>query len=293
MAGRLYEIKLTPLTFKEFLTFRGIKTEDFSLAFENLKNFYKSNTWRKEKMLALLNEYLIKGGFPEVVNEPPKKTQEYIFNSVIEKIVLTDLPLNFPIRNQELLLRILQIIAKESSQLFEIQKISNALNVSRNTVSNYLFYLEKAFLISFSYNYSKSMIKMQRNLRKAYINDCGILNPRLRYDEKILSHPEILGKIIETIVLNHCQNYKTFFWRDKQKREIDLLIEEEELIPIEIKYQNDIHADDLKNIIYFMKKNKLKKGVVATKDLLTLKKENDIEIILIPLWVFLLGKPKP
>lgn len=289
LVGRLYEIKLTPLSFNEFLLFRGVNISNPSFEFDNMEKFYSENLWQKGKILSLLNEYLIRGGFPEVVNENTKITHEYIFNSTIEKIIYTDLPLNFPIKNPELLLKILQIIANESSRLFEVQKISNALNVSRNTIVLYLFYLEKAFLISFSYNYSKSMVKMQRTLKKAYINDCGILNTILRYDENVINYPEILGKIIETIAFIHCQSYKTFFYRDKQKREVDLIIEKETLIPIEIKYQTNIYSEDFKNIIYFMEKNNLKKGIIVTKDLLTLKKEKNKEIILIPLWIFLLA----
>ena len=73
-----------------------------------------------------------------------------------------------------------------------------------------------------------------------------------------------------------------YYWRDKEK-EIDFL---KEMIPVEVKYSNEIKKDDLKHIHYFLKKYakklKIKKAYVITKEI---EEERD-NISLMPLLKF-------
>jgi len=245
---------------------------------------------RQDKISALFREYTLKGGFPENVEEDDlNKVQAYIINSVVEKIIYKDLPKTFKVRNPDLFLRMLQIISKYSSNLFSIENIADVLNVNRNVIAKYLFYLEKAFLIRLSYNYTESLLKQLRTMKKGYVSDVGIMNAMLKYDEEITAYPEIYGKIVETAVFNHCNNkHRVYFFRDKQKREIDIIIAEKEVMPVEVKYKSQITKADLKNILFFMQEKNLERGIIVTKDLLKEEKISNKSILLIPAWLFLL-----
>lgn len=289
LAGRIYNIKIYPLNFAEYLFFqnRPAYSHGNILDFGSIKKDYISHIPFKERILIDFNDYILKGGFPENARQDDLiKSQEYI-NSVFEKIIKIDLPNEFPIKEPEVLYKILQILAgRNTSDLFEIQNIAKSLSVSAPTISNYIGYLQKAFLINVAYNFTKSTIKQLRTMKKAYASDSGISSSLANYDRKIFEYPENLGKIIETIVFNHCaQKYKTYFWRNKQKKEVDIIIETSTgILPIEVKYQNQLNEKDFENIRFFMQKNKIKQGIVVTKDIFEQKKD----LILIPCWLFLL-----
>ena len=56
------------------------------------------------------------------------------------------------------------------------------------------------------------------------------------------------------------------------------------VVPLEVKYQNNIYNHDFKNLRYFMDAQDLDFGVIITKNLFEMKKD----ILCIPAWMFLL-----
>ena len=76
-----------------------------------------------------------------------------------------------------------------------------------------------------------------------------------------------------------------FYWKSKNDREVDFVIRDgDSLIPIEVKYQNDIKRDDYYGLIDFKKVTKTKNSIILTKN--DLRVEN--EATLIPISLFLL-----
>ncbi len=279
LAGRNYEFLVYPLSFKEYLEFKGIKIENNS--YETL---YKKLIPEKEKIKALLNEFLLKGGFPETINLETDKLQSYIKNSVIDKIIFSDIPSQFKIENPEILLKIMEIASQNTSQLFEVNNLTEGLKIGRNSASSYLFYLISSFLISLSYNFTQSKLKQIRTSKKIFVCDNGIINSLLK--QPVLNNEEFIGKLAETQVYNELSKISNvYFWRDKAKHEIDIIIKNKTILPIEVKYRREIGKEQIKNTEFFIKKNQLKRGIIITKDIF--KKQEKIEFI--PLWLFLTG----
>ena len=84
------------------------------------------------------------------------------------------------------------------------------------------------------------------------------------------------------------ENYKQFYYRNTDKEEIDLVIDRNiDIIPIEVKYTNQIESSDLKVINKFIEEhknkaiNQAKYGIIITKDIL--KKEGSLYFI--PYWL--------
>ena len=277
LAGRNYEFVMHPLSFREFLEFKGIEIKK-----ENIKELYEELITEKEKFQSLFHEFIISGGFPEMIGKDIEKIQGYIKGSIIEKIIYYDLPKEFRIDNPELLLKILEIASANTGQLFELEKITSSLGISRNTASLYLSYLENAFLINFSYNYTKSKIKQIRTRKKIYVCDNGIINTILKQREV---PNDFIGLLAETQIHNEIsRKMNTFFWRDKQKREVDIITENHVITPIEVKYRNEIEKRDKENIKYFMKKYRLTTGFLVTKNIFNYHED----LKLVPAWLFLL-----
>lgn len=74
----------------------------------------------------------------------------------------------FKIKDIGVLESLLEIIMEEPGQLIQLTDLSKELKVSRQTLSNYFFYLEESFLIRKLYNFSRNKRKPERKLKKYY-----------------------------------------------------------------------------------------------------------------------------
>lgn len=229
-------------------------------------------------------EYLYKGAFPELVNEDDESViRKYIKELVVKKIIYRDIPTIFEIRRRDLLFELFKYSCSNSSNLFEIKNLCNIFNANYETVSNYLFYLRSAFLVNIAEVYSNSPAKRARRNKKIYAVHPSIAFSLLGYKRDMLVE-QILGRYVESIFAGE------FFWRDKQKNEVDVVLQNESLVPVEVKYQNHIVPGDLKGLHKFMKTFGSEKGIVVTKNLFESRVFEDKEIMFIPAWLFLLVK---
>ncbi len=281
LAGRSFDFHLAPLSFIEFLTFR------------NKGQLIKNQNMFKEEIKKEFNQY-IKKQFIELIDKDDEYTSEYV-KSILEKVVFIDIPKVFPIDHQDLLIRLLKIIASNPGMIIEYENLSKELGISRITLSNYLFYLEEAFLIKKIYNFSKNMLTSEKKSKKFYLNSTSFFS--------YLNNNVDESKRIENLVA--IETNSKFFWRTPFKDEIDFIIGEsnslkikqdisaDKLMPIEVKYKNNIYDKDMKTIIKFCTENNLTTGIILSKDIneekVVLKNDKKIIIRLIPVWKWLLN----
>lgn len=180
LSGRYIEIKMLPLSFKEFLKFAN---------FEN-------NISIDEKF----NQYMKYGGMPGII----KLSNDYdlfddaikgIYNTVfmkdvIEKNKLTD---------AGLLEKVLKFLMSNTGSLISSKKIADFLTsqgtkVTHNTILNYLKMLENAYIIYKAPRYDIKGKELLKTLEKYYIVDIGIRNSILGFRDSDYGH------IIENIV---------------------------------------------------------------------------------------------
>lgn len=100
----------------------------------------------------------------------------------------------------------------------------------------------------------------------------------------VKTNTEIVGYLVESVIANALE--KQLFWRTPQKDEVDFIVDKK--LPIEVKYQSQITNDDVKSLLKFCKKFHTNKGIVITRDLLERREIDNIEILLKPVWYFLL-----
>ncbi len=291
LAGRIFDFYLPVLTFREFLEINGLKIQEAELDFNRLKEVYEKNIHRKSMFENMLLDYVFKGAFPEIAKESDEGViKNYIKSSVLEKIIFEDIPIVFDIKRKDVLFSTLEYCSKETSNLLDITNLANTLSVNYQTLRSYLFYLQNSFLIDILYNYSKSIAKQLRKNKKVHIAHPCITITMMRYSRDILGIGEVVSKYIETIVFQHSKliNERISFWRTPQKEEVDIVIDDKELLPIEVKYKT-IERSDVKWITKFMNRFESKTGIVVTKDFFEKRRVDDKEILFIPAWLFLLS----
>jgi hypothetical protein len=116
---------------------------------------------------------------------------------------------------------------EEPGQLVEVSELAGELKVSRQTLSNYLSYLEQSFLVRKLYNYSTGRRKVERKLKRYYPT---IISVDLLFREDDLSK----SRVFEWAVIN--QMGAEFFWRDSYKNEVDAILTNRKSTPVETKY---------------------------------------------------------
>lgn len=169
LVGRKYIFELFPLTFREFIIFKGSKVQlpksnvDIPQPiFENISRFY--------------DEYISFGGFPEVVLKESfndkKRALEDIFTSYyqMEVMQLRDYRKNVAIRDLMVLL-----MQRVGSKL-DISKLSRELGISRQSVNEYVTFLEGTYFIKTIRPLSTSKDTEIRKTPKVYLCDSGLAN---------------------------------------------------------------------------------------------------------------------
>lgn len=304
LLGRIENIYVLPLTFNQFMNFYMTyisKTEDIQIPKFDLNNIDETikkleeiyyNQDLKLRIQKILKKYMVVGGYPEyfevkVIEVWQKQLSEDIITRGIYKDILT----MYNIKSPEILEKLLYYIAANNSQSFAYSSIASTFGVDTVTIMTYLSYLKQAFLINILENYSNNIAKVIRTNKKLSILDNGIQNSLLK--QKDIDN-NLAGHIVESMVdfdfrlLCERENYKQFYYRNSDKEEIDIIIDRNiDIIPIEVKYTNQIENSDLKAINKFIKEhqdkglNQAKFGLVITKDIL--KKEGNLYFV--PYWL--------
>ncbi len=174
LSGRYVELKMLPLSFKEFAS---VKTE------KNIR--------------ALYNEYL-KTSFPYAITLDDEKQQQYL-EGIYSSVVLKDIVKRLGVADVAILELVIKYLYAETGNFQNINKISNTLasygnNVSNKTIARYIEGIEKSMLIYKAQRYNVKGRKIFANNAKYYAVDNGLR--RLIAGDR----SEDYGHILENIV---------------------------------------------------------------------------------------------
>ena len=180
LTGRYIEIKVLPLSFKEFL--------DFTVLEDNISI--------EDKFI----EYVKFGGMPGIITI---KNEADLYENVIKGIYNTVFMKDVVERNKlvdgSLLEKILKFLMSNIGSQISSKKIADYLTsqgtkITHNTVLNYLKMLENAYIIYKAPRYDIKGKELLKTLEKYYIVDTGIRNVTLGFRNSDFGH------IIENIV---------------------------------------------------------------------------------------------
>ena len=173
-----------------------------------------------------MHEYLIYGSYPELVLEPLHENKIAILKELATSYIKKDI-IDSEIKSSELYLNILQLLASQTSSLFNVNSIGNALKKSNNTIDSYMSAMLKSFHIvkvtPFHSNFVKEIIKMP----KIYFADLGLRNYFINDFSPIATRKD-KGALFENFVFRRFyDNYdeeNIQFWLTQKKHEVDFVI---------------------------------------------------------------------
>lgn len=177
-AGRGDEVRLYPLSFKEFSSIRG------------------------DDKVHNLNEYMIYGGMPQVVLRDTEKEKASVLKALFQRTYIRDIVERYAIKNTDILDELLNILASAIGGLTNPTKLCNTfesvkhVKVNRMTLTAYLAYLCESFLTEKASQYDIKGKRYIDSPYKYYFCDCGLRNARLNFRQIEFSH--LLENVIYT-----------------------------------------------------------------------------------------------
>ncbi len=211
-AGRGDEIRLYPLTFKEYYSAKG---GDVSHA---------------------LTDYMIYGGMPQVVLKESDKEKREFLKALFTRTYVRDIVERHKIRNKDVLDDFINILASSIGGLTNPTKLANTFEsvkhekVSRNTLASYLDCICESFLLERASRFDIKGKRYIESLSKFYFADCGLRNARLNFRQIEYSHlmenliyNELLARDFSVDVGVVEKNERTPEGRERQYYEVDFV----------------------------------------------------------------------
>lgn len=181
-----------------------------------------------------LNEWLIFGGYPEVVVAASKQEKQKILEELVHSYLLKDILEIERVKGSKILLDLLRLIAFQVGSEVSISELASRVGIDAKTVSRYLDLFEKSFILYNLRGFSRNLRKEITKKSKYYFYDNGIRNAiisnfndiPLRNDVGILWENFLVAERLKktsyhSIFANH------YFWRTWDQKEIDFIEERE------------------------------------------------------------------
>lgn len=240
-----------------------------------------------------LNNYMLKGGFPEVWNLPSwVAIQDYLYDNQVKKVIYEDLVLAAEFRKPELLKQFYISLLEMPGQEVSVQSMAQDVAVAAIQIEKYLPLLEMRDLIYHVSKFRKKPLRIRKGLMKFYLVDLALRNAVLKLAESLLNDTKTLGLYAENLVFLALKKWRETIQIDYYRErdgEVDFIahIAPQKYIPVEVKYQSAINPDNFKGLKNFMKKTEnIPLSIIVSKDTTTLMPKD--KIMVIPLYCFLL-----
>lgn len=263
ISGRYVEIKMLPLSFKEYYS------------------FYQDDKRSKQE---LFDEYLKFGGLPQLLSLPQdEKTLSAFLSSIYDTVILKDVIGRNKLKDVDLLKRVFAFVCGNVGSITSTNsmakyianeaKLDSALRPA--TIGNILDMLENAFIIYRANRYDVKGKEVLKSLEKYYVADTGLKNTIVGYNL------DNYGHAIENVIYLELvrRGYKVYIGKTGTK-EIDFVaINQQETVYYQVS-QSILDADTReRETAPFYSTNDFFEKVIITTDKNYATNENGIKIV--------------
>ena len=164
--GRGDEVRVYPLTFREYLTASSKNVDE------------------------ALKEYITYGGMPYILSRKTDEEKSKYLNNLFNNTYINDIVERNNIQKDEVLESLINVLASSVGSLTNPLKLENTFkskdfkNVSAKTINTYIDYLIDAFMINKSLRYDIKGKKYINTPSKYYFTDIGLRNVRLNFRQQ-------------------------------------------------------------------------------------------------------------
>ncbi len=206
-------------------------------------------------------EIIFKGMYPGIYDRNIEPN--FFYPSYISTYIERDVRQIKNIGNLNSFTNFLQLCAGRTGQIVNLNSLATDAGISPNTAKSWLSILEASFIIFFLQPYYKNFNKRIIKSPKLYFYDTGLVCSLLGINtsEQVKTYHS-KGALFENMIINELMkarlhqgiNPRFYFWQNKTKQEIDLIIDHPKgAVPIEIKSGMTMNESYFTNLKYWQK----------------------------------------
>ncbi len=286
LRGRCLEVRLFPLSFREFLEFKELRINTKRVPYSEKESV---------KLNKALNEYLQFGGMPEVVLLPKERKYETL-QEYYRTVVQRDIAERYNIKNDEGLKALLRLLL--NSTQYSVNKLYNTMksmnyHIGKTTLQNYISYIESSYFICSLQIFSPKVKDRLQHPRKVYIIDTGFINAlSVRLSKN-------MGRLYENVVAVELMRrtsgaeWGLHYWKNGNGKEVDFVVVQGLAATQLIQVSYDVDDPNTKKretraLVQAAKELGCSNLLIITKNEESIEKVNGHTITYVPLWKWLL-----
>jgi predicted AAA+ superfamily ATPase len=239
LVGRLIKFEILPLSFEEFLIFKGKenlanmvgKTIDFEIVNSELRFYYE--------------EFITFGSYPKIVLANDIYLKKAYLKQIYDTYIQKDIKDIGKIRETEKFNKLIRFLGSQAGNLVNVAELSRTVGATVNTINEWIFLLENTFVIKLTMPFSGNIRGELTKMPKIFFIDTGLKNC-------IENNYEITGSSFENSFFAYINNAykaeKINYYRTQDNKEIDFILDG---IPYELKLSYS--GKNLTSLAYFQK----------------------------------------
>lgn len=232
LSGRKYIFELFPLNFREFLKIKGSK-----ISLEVFRGNIHGSIF--SEINRYYDEYILYGGFPAVVQKESTQEKKLALEDIFSSYFQLEVTQLGDFRKINVIRDLMLLLMERIGSKLDILKLSKELGVSRETIGNYIAFLEGTYFIKLIRPFSRNRDLEIRSIPKLYICDSGISNQFAKLND---------GALFENAVFSVLRNKgEVNYYQKKSGVEIDFILNKKYAYEVKFTpYEQDIKK--LKNL---------------------------------------------
>ena len=203
LTGRKYEMMLLPFSYSELVNHTDYLTEERSL-----------------------EQRLIYGSYPEIINDPQNAEEHLILLS--DSYLYKDLFALEEVKKPLLFEKIVKALALQIGSEVNFSELAQLVKADQKTVDKYISLLEKSFVVFSLPAFAGNVRNEIKKNKKIYFYDTGIVNAITRNFSPLTNRSDV-GALFENYMIAERMKFlhqnqieaDRFFWRTTQQQEID------------------------------------------------------------------------
>jgi uncharacterized protein len=258
LTGRYLSHEIFPFSYTEYLSDQKMK--------DSQQNF---------------SGYVSTGGFPEFLSNPNPE----VLHMLLKDILYRDIAVRHHIKNSHVLMNITLYLISNLGKEVSINGIKKSFDVgSATSVSDYLAWLQDAYVLFFLPRFSWSAKSVNKNPKKVYAIDNGLAKANS------LSFTKDEGRLLENLVyLNLRKTFNQVFYF-RERKECDFVVLENNKVKWLIQVCHSLHADnrdrEVNGLMEALEFFDVKTGYILTSNQSDSLKIEGRKLVVQPVWEF-------
>lgn len=211
-----------------------------------------------------------RGSMP-AMHANPEMDWEVFYSSYVRTYIERDLRDLTQVGDEDKFLKFMTVLAAQTGQLLNLASVARDVGVTQPTAGRWLSVLQTSNQVILLPPYFNNLTKRAVKTPKLYFTDTGLAAYLTRWTTPdVMQYGAMAGAFFETFVISEVyksyvnagiQQPPLYYYRNKDKREIDLIIEADGILhPIEIKSSADPTTEDITALGLIESIPKVKRG---------------------------------